>query len=193
MACPAWTSTSLESWESDIFQKKTCGAYLPIRIILIPAPHHALALMWCCSSFEVEWVGVRGLERGDYSLVPPISFAGPARARAAVHNAARDAAGGGPLEIVLNKKQSLKSWTNLRSHPPPPRARAARLVGADARREARICAPGGAPEKPENPPHRAPPPAITPAPAPGHRRPTDHARPGPLADVSNIAAPQAPP
>eukprot|EP00661_Eupelagonemidae_sp_cell13_P016020 gene16020-biopygen11268 len=27
------------------------------------APHQALALMWCCSSFEVEWVGVRGLER----------------------------------------------------------------------------------------------------------------------------------
>eukprot|EP00661_Eupelagonemidae_sp_cell13_P023364 gene23364-biopygen11829 len=29
-------------------------------------------------------------------------------------------------------RQSLESWTNLRSHPPPPRARAARRVGADA-------------------------------------------------------------
>eukprot|EP00661_Eupelagonemidae_sp_cell13_P008894 gene8894-biopygen1633 len=55
-------------------------------------------------------------------------------------------------------RQPLESWTNLRSHPPPPRARAARRVGADARREARICAPGGAPGNPENPPPPPPPP-----------------------------------
>eukprot|EP00661_Eupelagonemidae_sp_cell13_P007501 gene7501-biopygen18051 len=43
-----------------------------------PAPHQALALMWCCSSFGIEWVGR-----------PSVSFARPERARAAVRIAAR--------------------------------------------------------------------------------------------------------
>eukprot|EP00661_Eupelagonemidae_sp_cell13_P024592 gene24592-biopygen14957 len=68
-------------------------------------------------------------------------------------------------------RQSLKSWTNLRSHPPPPCARAARRVGADARREARIRARGCAPENPGN--SRTPPP---PPPSTGLRRPKTEAR-----------------
>eukprot|EP00661_Eupelagonemidae_sp_cell13_P019393 gene19393-biopygen19041 len=27
------------------------------KVVCFSAPHQALALMWCCSSFEVEWVG----------------------------------------------------------------------------------------------------------------------------------------
>eukprot|EP00661_Eupelagonemidae_sp_cell13_P022454 gene22454-biopygen7206 len=48
-------------------------------------------------------------------------------------------------ETVVEKR------TNLRPHPPPPRGRAARRVEADARREARICAPGCAPGDPKTP------------------------------------------
>eukprot|EP00661_Eupelagonemidae_sp_cell13_P011719 gene11719-biopygen19902 len=31
----------------------------------VPVPHQALALMWCCSSFGVEWAGVRGPGRWE--------------------------------------------------------------------------------------------------------------------------------
>eukprot|EP00661_Eupelagonemidae_sp_cell13_P025883 gene25883-biopygen6035 len=141
----------------------------------LSAPHQALALIWCCSSFGVEWVGVRGLGRGTTPRGHPYHRA-PLSARAAVRIAARrpDFPGGNPrypappvtkceyCETVKNAdvgapRPSLESWTNLRSNPPPPRARAARRVGADARREARICAPGCAPENPEiSDPHPPP-------------------------------------
>eukprot|EP00661_Eupelagonemidae_sp_cell13_P024436 gene24436-biopygen23901 len=90
--------------------------------VFVPAPHQALALMWCCSSFGL-----------NYSLVPSISFAGPALARAAVHNAARDAAGGVLLETVLNKSRDSR-WEDGRTiqiHPqhPHPRGPIARAAG----------------------------------------------------------------
>eukprot|EP00661_Eupelagonemidae_sp_cell13_P010807 gene10807-biopygen18337 len=73
----------------------------PLRAFFVsqfPAPHQALALMWCCSSFGVEWVGVREgtggvpetvVGRLDYSQRPSVSFACPERARAAVRIATR--------------------------------------------------------------------------------------------------------
>eukprot|EP00661_Eupelagonemidae_sp_cell13_P024824 gene24824-biopygen20923 len=44
-----------------------------------------MALMWCCSSFEVEWVGGRPetvVGKLDYSPMPTVSFARLERARA---------------------------------------------------------------------------------------------------------------
>eukprot|EP00661_Eupelagonemidae_sp_cell13_P022939 gene22939-biopygen8812 len=92
--------------------------------------------MRCCSSFGVEWVGEcpeTFVGKLDYSQRPSVSFARPERACGGSDRGAK--AG------ILRPRPSLESWTHLRSHPPPPRARAARRVGAEAQRETRICSP----------------------------------------------------
>eukprot|EP00661_Eupelagonemidae_sp_cell13_P012400 gene12400-biopygen19948 len=142
--------------------------------------------MWCCSSFGLkERVPANrtlkmqlGLSRdirwkaGLPEAIRIICAPGPERARAAVRIAARRPEFPGPLLRPVTKcenaktaitrilpRPSLESWTNLRS----PRARAARRVGADARREARICAPEKGLRAPREIPESPPPP-----PAPRH-------------------------
>eukprot|EP00661_Eupelagonemidae_sp_cell13_P018739 gene18739-biopygen15995 len=99
----------------------------------------------------------------DYSLVPSVSFAGPERARG----------GQNAKKTCINFQSTCLDTVSANRTPifelgvsryrrrkaAPPRTRAARRVGAHAR-EARICAPGSAPENPGN--SRPPPPRTAP-------------------------------